>query len=234
MKAIIQAGGAGTRLRPITYEIPKPLLTVRKKPILNYTVEFLKRHGVREIGIIASVEHRPDFEKWLTSTGKDISANVSLFFEEKPSGTFGWVKNLRGWLGNERFVLTNGDTLLDFDLKQVLDLHDKNRPVATMALLPVDNANDYGAVSLDQSGHVISFVEKPRNVSGPSLVSTGCYVLEPSIFDHIDNSKNFIMIERDILPALAEQRKVFGTRLANGRFHDCGTLERWEKAIHEW
>ena len=233
MKAIIQAGGPGTRLRPITYEIPKPLLTVRKKPILNYTVEFLKQHGVSEIGVIISAEHRNDFNDWLAAAKENISDGVSLFIENKPSGTFGWLRNLKEWLGAESFILANGDTLFDFNLKEANELHGQHKPIATIILKAVEHSGDYGTVSLDENNRILSFVEKPKTSTGPAFVSTGVYILEPAIFEFDEPAKDFLMIERDIFPALARSGKMIGAKI-NGRFYDCGTFERWENAIREW
>ena len=233
MKAIIQAGGSGTRLRPITYEIPKPLLTVRKKPILNYTIEFLKKHGVGEIGVIIGVEHNDDFTGWLAAAKEDVKSGVSLFVEEKPSGTFGWLRNLKEWVGEESFILANGDTLFDFNLKEAHELHERNKAVATIILKAVEESGDFGTVSLDENNRVLSFVEKPKISAGPAFVSTGFYILDPVVFEFDEPTKDFLMIERDIFPALAKSGKMVGVKI-NGRFYDCGTFERWENAIREW
>ena len=106
MKGIILAGGLGTRLRPITYEIPKPLITVKKRPIINYIIDLFRKHGVDDIGVIVSRQHESDFIRWRKDWQDELS-KTSLFYEEKPAGTFGWLKNLRDWIGNEKFILSN-------------------------------------------------------------------------------------------------------------------------------
>ncbi len=232
MKAIIQAGGQGTRLRPITYETPKPLLTVHKKPIVSRIIEVLKRHDVGEIGVVVSAAHLDDFKKWLAEAPANIAEGVSLFVESYPSGTFGLLKNLQGWLDKEPFILANGDTLIDFNLESVKEIHARHKPVATIALVRVENPGNSGKVTVDENNLIVSFVEKPKDANEPSLVSAGLYILEPSIFDYDEPSKDFSMIEHDIFPVLAKFKKIAGATVA-GRFYDCGTFEGWERAIRE-
>ena len=233
MKAIILAGGLGTRLRPVTYEIPKPLLTVKKKPILNHLINLFIRHGIHEIGIVVARPHEADFLRWQkTWKGEMPDEKISIFFEEKPSGTFGWLKHLRGWLGKEKFILSNGDELKDFDLGELKTFHEKHKPVATIALVKVPNPEEYGVPVLN-GHHVKEFLEKPKNPP-TEFISSGLYILEPSVFDYADLTKDFLMIEKDVFPKMAAERKLLGFKVENGRWFDCGNLERWEKAIREW
>ena len=233
MKAVILAGGLGTRLRPITYEIPKPLLPVKKKPILNHLIEFFKRHAISEVAILASSGHKNDFERWAESWQKDLSSvQISIFYEEKPRGTFGGMEVLKEWLGDEPFILSNGDELKDFKLDELVSYHKKHKPIGTMALVEVTNPNEYGVPIMD--GHTVKeFLEKPTNPPH-FFVSSGLYVLSPKVFDYADFSKENIMIEKDIFPKLAEEGKLIGLKMIGGRWFDCGNLERWEKAMKEW
>ena len=233
MRAIIQAGGSGTRLRPVTYETPKPLLTVHKKPIIDHIIEFLKQQGIHEIGVVISAEHHDDFRKWLDAAPGIAGKNISLFVEAKPSGTFGWLRNLKKWLGNNPFILVNGDTLLDFTIDHAMEVHRKHKPIVTVALMSVENPGDYGAVAVGENNYIVSFVEKPKNIADPSLVSAGFYIVEPSVFEYDQPERDFLMIEHDIFPALTNAKKIAGA-IVKGRFFDCGTFERWEAAIREW
>ena len=233
MKAIILAGGLGTRLRPITYEIPKPLLTVKKKPILNHLIDLLSRHGVNDIGVLVSRSHELDFSRWEKIWTPDLTnAKISIFFEEKPSGTFGWLKNLRDWLGEEKFILSNGDELKDFDLTALKNFHESEKPVATIALVKVPNPQEYG-VPVMNSHKITEFLEKPENPPS-EFINSGLYILEPSVFNYADLTQDFLMIEKDVFPKLAAEGKLIGYKFENGRWYDCGNLERWEKAIKEW
>lgn len=233
-KAIILAGGLGTRLRPVTLEIPKPLLTVKRQPIINYLIKFLARFGVKDIGLLVHRGHLSDYEWWQKRFKKELPAKIRIFIEEEPSGTFGAVRQLRSWLGNKPFVLSNGDELKDFDLGAIKEFHESHRvkPLATIALVKVDNPSHYG-VPVMEGDLIKEFLEKPENPPGDHI-SSGFYILEPQVFDYADPGKKFLMIEKDIFPKLAAAGKLCGYKVKNGRWFDCGTFERWEKAIKEW
>jgi NDP-sugar pyrophosphorylase family protein len=129
MKAVILVGGNGTRLRPVTYEIPKPLITVKKKPIVNHLIELFARHGVTEIALLAAHSHKDDFERWERGWAHELPVkNIHIFYEESPRGTFGGLSLLAGWLGTERFILSNGDELKDFDLTKLVQFLPTSQP----------------------------------------------------------------------------------------------------------
>ncbi len=233
MKAVIQAGGLGTRLRPITYEIPKPLLPVKKKPIVNHLIEFLLRHGVEDIGLVASKLHEEDFERWKKTWSDSLpTGKVSIFFEEKPRGTFGGLELLRDWLGRSRFFMTNADDLKDFDLRDMESFHSAEKPLATIALVEVPDARVKG-VPIREGAKITAFLEKPENPPH-NFVSSGSYILEPEVLDYADFVQEQVSIERDIFPKLATEGKLAGYEIKNGRFYDCDTLEKWERTIKEW
>lgn len=233
MKAVILAGGLGTRLRPVTYEIPKPLLPVKKRPIINHLIDLFRRYGVNSIAVLASRSHENDFLRWQESWNKDLPQGyVSIFFEEKPRGTFGGLENLKSWLANENFILSNGDELKDFDLGALRKFHEEHKPVGTIALVSVPNPHEYGVPILD-SHRIKEFLEKPK-ISPSNFISSGLYILEPEVFNYADFSKEILMIEKDIFPQIAAAGKLAGLKLENARWYDCGNLERWEKAIKEW
>jgi mannose-1-phosphate guanylyltransferase / phosphomannomutase len=228
MKAVILAGGEGTRLRPITYEIPKPLITVKKKAIVEHLSELLCKYEIEEIGILASEKHKQDYVKWQKKRGL---MSIRLFYEPRPYGTFGWLKNLKEWLGDDSFIVINGDTLLDIDINELKDVHKKQNLIATIALIHTDDTNARGIAVLED-GLVTKFEYKKRE-NEPSLISAGCVIFSPEVFSY-SPEKEFIMIEDDILPSLVGERKLSGVEMKDGRCYDCGTLDRWEKAIKEW
>lgn len=232
MKAVILAGGYGTRLRPVTFEIPKPLVPVKKKPIIGHLIDFFHTHGIEKTAILAGRMHENDFEKWKEAwKGEESHQNVEVFYEETPRGTFGGMELLREWLGDESFVLTNGDELKDCNLKELQEFHAEHEGVGTIWLTEVSNAHEYGVPILD--GHNITeFLEKPENPPS-NFINSGLYVFNPEIFDYVDFTKQEISTERDIFPRLAAEGKLYGYKL-KGRWYDCGNLERWEKAIREW
>ena len=233
MKAVILAGGLGTRLRPITYETPKPLITVKKKPILNHLIELFGRHGVDSISILINKQHEVDFSRWQKAWAEELSrADVTIIPEEEPRGTFGGLQLLKEWLNDEPFFLSNGDELKDFDLQALRDFHKKEKSLGTIALVEVANPSEYG-VPILHGNKIKQFLEKPQNPPS-NFISSGLYFLEPKVFSYADNSKEYLMIEKDIFPKIAEAGLLSGMKMEKSRWYDCGTLERWEKAIKEW
>ncbi|MBI2035394.1 MAG: nucleotidyltransferase family protein [Candidatus Liptonbacteria bacterium] len=232
MKALILAGGLGTRLRPVTFEIPKPLITVKKKPILNHLVKFFCVNGVSDVSVLINEDHKEDYEWWRKRYKKELP-QIKLHFETKPLGTFGGVKLLKRHF-KEDFVLSNGDELKDFDLKSMIKFHKthKAKPVATIALTKVSNPSIYG-VPLMSGARITDFLEKPENPS-TDFVSSGIYVLSPKVFDYAPRDQEFVMIEKDIFPRLAAEEKLLGYKAKNYRWFPCDNLERWEAAIEHW
>jgi len=236
-KGIILAGGKGTRLHPLTLEIPKPLITVHKKPLLNYGIELFFKHDIDDLKVIIREEDREVYATWqglyknLLTQGK-----VEFLEESKPMGTLGYIAHrLKEWVDKDPFFVTNGDDLKDLDLSDMHALHERAGVHATMGVVKVQNPEEYGSLLLD--GHLIrGFFEKQANPPS-NLVSAGIYELSPEIFSFLEDSiwegKEFLMFEKDLFPKMAEEGKLQGF-LFNGKFFDCGTFERWEKAISEW
>lgn len=241
-KAVILAGGKGTRLYPITKEIPKPLLPVSRKPILSHLVDLFLRHEVSDIALLVSAYFRDDFEWWK----KRYYANekISIFEEREPLGTFGGLHFLKEWARNEHFFVTNGDELKELDLHKMAELHGTTGAVGTIALTTVSNPYDYGLV-LCKKDKVDGFLEKPSAMqvsqlrkiwsgrdASPKYINSGLYLLSPQIFEYHPGPK-FSMIEKDVFPQLAKEGKLAGFKF-DGRWTDCGTWERYEKALREW
>jgi len=230
-KAVILGGGKGTRLYPITREIPKPLLPVKRKPILNYLIDLFYSFKIKDIAILINKDFREDFLWWkrryYSSTGSGQIPKIKIIEEEKPLGTFGGLWLLKKWLSNKPFFLTNGDELKKINLIEMANFHQKIKTIATIALTKVPNPKDYG-VAICENGLILRFLEKPRNP--PSrYVSAGLYLLSPEIFDYHPGLK-FSMIEKDILPKLAKEKKLAGFKF-NGPWLDCGTWERYLKIV---
>ena len=239
-KAIILAGGKGTRLYPVTLETPKQLLTVNKKPIINYLIEMFRKHGVEEIAVAVRKSDFDDFSWWLRRWQNDLGGVwVNLMVEEEPMGTLGyWAHNLHAWTGNESFFLTNGDELKDINLSAMSEYHYKIGGLATIAAVEVANPKEYGVIvfSDDNENYIEKFLEKPENPP-TNFISSGLYLLDPRIKDYIkeeiSQNKRFLMIEKDLFPKLAGTKNLSAYK-SSGKWFDCGNLERWEKAIKEW
>ena len=228
VKAVILAGGKGTRLYPITKEIPKPLLPVNGKPILNHIISLFHSYGIKEIAILINKKFREDFDWW----GKRyyLKENIKIFEEKEPLGTFGGLGLLKDWLGDAYFFLTNGDELKDINLFKMVDFHQKIKAPATIALVKVKDPRDYG-VAIYENCFISKFLEKPKNPPS-NYVSAGLYLLSPEIFSYYSGLK-FSMIEKDILPKLAKEKKLAGFKF-NGKWIDCGTWKRYSDAIEKW
>lgn len=233
-KAVILAGGKGTRLYPVTKEIPKPLLPVRGKPIVNYLVDLFYAYGIKEVAMLVSGDFREEFEWWKKRhyplTGSKCGSRIVFFEEKEPLGTFGGLHFLKDWIGDKEFFLTNGDELKQIDLGQMAEFHKKRQPIGTIALAKVPNPQDYGVVVCN-SDKVLEFLEKPANPPS-NYINSGLYLLSPEIFQYHEGPK-FTMIEKDIFPRLAKEQKLLAFKF-RGRWMDCGTWERYEKALTEW
>lgn len=235
-QAIILAGGGGTRLRPVTLETPKPLVTVQGLPILTWQARWLKRHGVEEITVVIAPKWRGHFERWSKEAGLSLGIRIDLHEEPEPMGTLGaLVHHLHSrWSGP--VIVTNGDELKGLSLAALAQAHEElkqedPRHSATVGLIRVFNPSDYGVAEME-GGRIVRFHEKPAHPP-TNLISSGLYIIEPAVLSEMDRSQTFLMFEKDLFPRLAEERRLGGCAL-EGPWYDCGTLERWEKAIHEW
>jgi NDP-sugar pyrophosphorylase family protein len=228
-KAIILAGGKGTRLYPITYEIPKPLLPVKKKPIINYLVDLFSEQGIKEIAVLINKDFRDEFEWWKKRYyGKN--KKIKLVEEKKPLGTFGGLWFLKKWLAQNPFFLTNGDELKKIDLKKMAQFHSSYPVLGTIALVGVPNPQDYGVV-VCQKGIIQEFLEKPANPP-TKYINSGLYLFSPEVFKYHPGPR-FTMVETDLFPKLAREQKLAGFKF-KGSWMDTGTFQRYEQALKRW
>lgn len=232
MRALILAGGKGTRLRPLTHEMPKELLPVQGKPIISWVVERLARVGVDDIGIAISPQKKEDFLWWRRRWGQNLP--IHFFIEPEPLGTFGPLMLAADFLvtTGDPFFVVNGDVLAAVDLYDMARVHAAAEAVATIALVEHPNPQNYGVAVMD--GDLIAeFREKPRRPPS-NLINAGTYLFDPIVLSHYPAEEPaFSMLERELFPTLAEQGMLLGYQW-RGQWHDCGTLERWEQAIEEW
>ena len=233
-KAVILAGGKGTRLYPVTKEIPKPLLPIKKKPIINYLVDLFFSQGIKDIAVLINKEFREDFDWWKKRYYGSINSpqvpNIKIFEEKTPLGTFGGLWFLKNWVGESPFFLSNGDELKVIDLCKMANFHQQIKTIGTIALVKVPNPQEYGVV-LCSSALVQKFLEKPTNPPS-KYISSGLYLFSPEILDYCKGPK-FSMIEKDIFPKLAEEKKLAGFKFP-GKWMDCGTWEKYEEALNKW
>jgi len=230
MKGFILAAGNGTRLRPITYEIPKPLLPVGKVPVITHLIDLYLKNGIDDIKINVQKNHLEDFYKWKATYFP--REKIELVIEEEPSGTFTPIaKKISPEWFCEPIIVSNGDELKEMNLKKMIDWHKKMKAVATIALVKVKNPCSYGVAKLNKN-RIEEFIEKPKDPPSP-YINSGLYILNPEIREYYPLKKNFAMMETDLFPKLAKEKKLFGYK-TRGRWQDVGTFERWEEAILNW
>ena len=226
MQALVLAGGEGTRLRPLTLSAPKPVLPLAGRPFLTFMLEWLARHGVREV--LLSVGFLADaVERVLGS--RHAGMRVRYLIEDEPLGTAGPVRLAadRGLL-EERFLVLNGDVLTDLDLSAELAEHVRCGARATLALVAVDDASGYGVVSTTAEGRVEAFDEKAQDGEAPaSRINAGAYVLERDVVERIPAGRA-VSFEREVFPELVGEG-LHGHR-AEGYWIDIGTPERYLEA----
>jgi len=219
VKAVIIAGGFGTRLRPLSCTRPKHLFPIGGKPLLDWTLERLTKKGVNEV--IFAVNYLS--EAFVKHYGKSAyNMNISYCHESRPLGTGGCVKNAEDLIGHDKsFLLLNGDILSKLDYSKLVAQHVKNGGTATMALHRVRDPSRYGVAELAEKNRIERFVEKPTRAKASSnLINAGVYALSPEIFKCIPAGRR-VSIEREIFPTLARDGKLFGYRFG-GQWIDIG------------
>ena len=229
VKAMILAAGEGTRLRPLTLETPKVLLPVGGVFLIEYTLSWLKSHGISQVAI--NLYHLGDKLEDFLGNGSHFGMNISYSTEETLLGTAGGVKRMEHFFDGT-FVVVYGDVLTDFDLSQMIRFHQTKNSLATLALLEVPNPWDVGIVGINKRRRILSFVEKPPPGSKVgNLGSGGVYVLEKGIFNYIpsESSSDFAY---DIFPKLIEfGLPVYGHILnPDDYLIDIGTIDNYRKA----
>jgi mannose-1-phosphate guanylyltransferase len=222
VQAVILVGGEGTRLRPLTVTVPKPVLPLVDRPFLVYMLEWLQRHGVDDV--VMSCGFLATSVRNVLGDGSQLGLRLRFVEEPEPRGTAGALKYAEELL-DERFLMLNGDVLTDIDLTSQIAQHEQTGAVGTLALVPVEDPTGYGLVRRNDDDSVKEFVEKPTADSiDTNLISAGAYVLERSVLGMIPPDRN-VSIEREVWPRLV------GNGLyafeANAYWLDIGTPERY-------
>jgi mannose-1-phosphate guanylyltransferase len=223
MQALILAGGEGTRLRPLTSTIPKPVVPLVDRPFITYMIEWLRSHGVDDV-ILACGFMAEDVRSVL-GDGQSLGLRLRYVEEPRPLGTGGALKYAQDLLA-ERFLMLNGDVLTDLDLSAQLAQHERTGARATLALVPVEDPSAYGLVRCGSDHSVQAFIEKPAaGEADTNLISAGAYVLERDVLDEMAPAGTNISIERDVFPLLVD-RGLYGYAGA-AYWLDIGTPERY-------
>ncbi len=225
MKALILAGGFGTRLRPLTYTRPKHLLPIGNRPHIEHVFDLLQRSGVDHVVLLTSylAERFQD----TVALASERGLTVDVTHEAEPLGTAGAIKNAEELVGDSTFLVFNGDVLCDFDLETLIDLHRARQAVATIGLIPVDDPSAFGVVPRDPDGRVQGFIEKPPPGEAPTNdINAGIYVMEPEVLERIPPGKEW-SAERSLFPDLVDEGHSLFAQRMKGYWMDIGTPEKY-------
>ncbi len=222
MLAIILAGGRGERLRPLTDKLPKPLLPVKGKPLVEWLIGLLKKHGIDEIVICG--HYMFDKIKEQIGDGEKFGIKIIYFYEDTPLGTGGAMKNAESMI-SDTIVVIYGDIFTNINIKKLLEFHEKKKADATIVLHESDHPKDSDAVEINSNNKIIRILGRGTNAR---LTKSSIYVLEPVIFKYMNGMNEKFSFEDDVLPIVIKECKVFGY-IADEPIKDIGTLERYEE-----
>ena len=227
MKAVIMAGGEGTRLRPLTCNRPKPMVPVGNKPVMEHIVELLKKHNLNDVAV--TLQYMPDLIREYFGDGSEYGMKIRYYVEQTPLGTAGSVKNAEEFL-NDTFIVISGDALTDIDLTEAIEFHYRKNSIATIVLKKVDIPLEYGVVVTDKEGRITRFLEKPSwGEVFSDTVNTGIYILNPEVLKYFNKNEMFDF-SKDLFPILMkEKRPMFGF-VTEDYWCDIGDLKAYIQA----
>jgi len=228
IRAMVMAAGAGTRLRPLTFSVPKPMVPIANRPVLEYTLDNLKRHGITEA--VLNLYSFPDLIKNHFGTGEKWGMKIHYSHEPVLMGTAGGVKKAEPFLKGDTFLVMSGDGLTDINLTELIEFHSERRAFGTMALKAVDARFEYGVTVTGKHGTIRRFVEKPRwGDVFSNQVNTGIYVFDPAVFKLIPKGKPYDF-GHELWPKLLQRKaRIFGY-LTDHYWCDVGNLSEYRTA----
>jgi mannose-1-phosphate guanylyltransferase / phosphomannomutase len=231
MKAVVMAGGEGSRLRPLTSNRPKPLVPVANKPVMHHIVDLLRRHGIGQV--VATLHYLADEIENYFADGAECGVQMEYVVEDTPMGTAGAVKLAQPLLAGERFIVVSGDALTDIDLSELVEAHQRAGAVATIALQRVANPLEFGVVVTGNDGRITRFLEKPSwGEIFSDTINTGIYVLEPEILEYMESGKNYDF-SRDIFPLMLRDGRTIYGHVTDGYWSDIGNLQQYMQANYD-
>lgn len=227
MKAMILAAGVGSRLDPLTRNVPKPLVPIVNRPVMEYLVELLKRHGFNEI--MVNLHYLGDQIEGYFGDGSKWGVKIHWSHEERLWGDAGSVKRVEDFLRDDTFIVIGGDDLTDMDLSRLIRTHKDKHALATIALSLVDDPSEYGIVLMNEDSRITRFLEKPKGeVIFSNTANTGVYVFEPEIFELIPRGILYLF-GKQVFPLLLEQRLPLYGHLTAAYWKDVGNLKIYQQ-----
>lgn len=231
-QAVILASGEGVNMRPFTYEIPKPLIPVGGRPLLEHSIATLRQAGLTDI--IITVSHLADRIQQHFGSGEKFGVRITYAHEKKPSGTAGALLAAKPYLSGDPFIVLYGDVLLELDFADLLHAHrDTKAAIGTLALTSVADPSAYGAVKM-RGSRIVSFSEKPEiDPTVSRLVFAGAAALSPAVFQFFPSRKPELSLEHDVFPNLISEGRLFGYPF-EGQWFDVSTPEVYERVLQQW
>ncbi len=227
-KAMILAAGLGTRLRPLTELISKPMAPIVNRPVMEHIVRLLAKHNFTDI--ICNLHWYPENIKNYFGDGSRWGVSIVYSYEEKLLGTAGGVKNVEDFFGDNTFLVISGDALTDIDLGAAMEFHKNKGGIATLILTEVEDVSQYGVVLIDEDGKIRGFQEKPLSGEVESnLANSGIYFFEPEIFSYMPPRGVFCDFGKNIFPALLSKNVVFYGYCHNQYWNDVGSLDEYQQ-----
>lgn len=229
MKAVVMAGGEGSRLRPLTLVRPKPMLPVVNRPLLGHILYLLRQHGI--LDVVMTLQYMPSLIQDYFGDGTALGMHIEYVIEESPLGTAGSVKNAQAHLPeDEPFLVISGDALTDFDLTALVAIHRQRNALLTMALYQVTDPLEFGVINVREDGRVVQFLEKPSwGAVTSDTVNTGIYVVQPEMLQRIPAGRA-VDWSQDVFPAMLARNEALYGYVADGYWCDIGTLSEYQRA----
>ena len=230
MKAVVMAGGFGTRIQPLTSSVPKPMIPVYNKPMMEYIIMSLRDAGIKDIAIL--LYFKPEIIKAHFGDGSSLGINIEYFTPDDDYGTAGAVKKAEKFL-DERFIVVSGDLITDFSIPDIIKYHEEKKSKATITLTSVPDPLQFGVVITDSDGKIVRFLEKPGwGEVFSDTINTGIYVFEPEILNYIPENKNFDF-SKDLFPSImASGTYIYGYN-AKGYWRDVGNPDSYRTSLLE-
>jgi mannose-1-phosphate guanylyltransferase / phosphomannomutase len=231
MRAVVMAGGEGSRLRPLTSRRPKPLAPVANRPVMHHIVDLLRMHGITDI--VATLHYLADEIEAYFGDGSAMGVSMHYVVEDTPLGTAGAVKMAQERLRDDTFIIISGDALTDVDLTALIEAHRAAKNDATIALWRVSNPLEFGVVITDDESRITRFMEKPSwGEVFSDTINTGIYVLEPEILDYMEPGKNYDF-SKDLFPRMLRDGKRLGGHVISDYWADVGNLQQYQQANYD-
>ena len=227
MKAVVMAGGEGSRLRPLTIRRPKPMVPIAGKPVMEHILNLLKRHGITDV--VVTVQYLASNIEDYFGNGSQMGMHITYSREDVPLGTAGSVKNAEGQL-TEPFLVISGDALTDYNLTDIIRYHQEKKALATLTLAHVPNPLEYGVIITNEGGHITQFLEKPSwGEVFSDTINTGIYVLDPQIFTYFEKDKPYDF-SQELFPYMLRKGDPIYGYIATGYWCDVGNLSEYMRA----